>query len=132
VWLPNNPGRSWSCEQCTAKKGLRELRGNCGGTFKRGLPCLEEDDKGLYIPGYRVVPGSNENYSDQKIRSCPVALANLVSPIVSSFHKHKKGIITLKDMYENPSCAVVDAFEMLEYEYEALKLFNQIQASKES
>jgi hypothetical protein len=132
VWLPNNPGRSWSCEQCTAKKGLRELRGNCGGTLKRGLPCLEEDDKGLYIPGYRVVPGSNENYSDQKIRSCPVALANLVSPIVSSFHKHKKGIITLKDMYENPSCAVVDAFEMLEYEYEALKLFNQIQASKES
>lgn len=35
-------------------------------------------------------------------------------------------------MYENPSCAVVDAFEMLEYEYESLKLFNQIQASKES
>jgi hypothetical protein len=132
VWLPNNPGRSWSCEQCTAKKGLRELRGNCGGAFKRGLPCLEEDDTGLYIPGYRVVPGSNENYSDQKIRSCPVALANLVSPVVSSFHKHKKGIITLKDMYENPSCAVVDAFEMLEYEYESLKLFNQIQASKES
>ena len=132
MWLPNNPGRSWSCEQCTAKKGLIELRGNCGGAFKRGLPCLEEDDTGLYIPGYRVVPGSNENYSDQKIRSCPVALANLVSPIVSSFHKHKKGIITLKDMYENPSCAVVDAFEMLEYEYESLKLFNQIQASKES
>jgi hypothetical protein len=132
VWLPNNSGRSWSCEQCTAKKGLRELRGNCGGPFKKGLPCLEEDEVGLYMPGYRIAPGSGENYSELKVRSCPVALANLIAPVVSSYNKHKKGILTLKDMYDNPSCAIVDAFELLDYEYESLKIFNHSQALKES
>jgi hypothetical protein len=84
------------------------------------------------MPGYRIAPGSGENYSELKVRSCPVALANLIAPVVSSYNKHKKGILTLKDMYDNPSCAIVDAFELLDYEYESLKIFNHSQALKES
>ncbi len=96
------------------------------------MPYLEEDDEGYFVPGYRIAPGSDESYSELKIRSCPVALANLASPIVNAFYRHEKGIYPLKDSYPNPTCAIVEAFDYLSYTNQTLKNHLQKQAMEDS
>ncbi len=110
---------------------MREKRGSCGGSFKKDLPYVEEDEEGLYVPGYRIAPGSDESYSELKIRSCPVANANIASPIVNAYYRHEKGILSLKDSYPNPTCAIVEAFDYLSYANQTLKNHLQKQAMEE-
>jgi hypothetical protein len=100
---------------------LRQLRGNCGGPFKRGLPHLDEDEQGLFIPAYRVAPDSDDAFSELKIRSCPVALANLATPIVNAFFSHVNGLFDIKTSYPSPSCAIVEAVDLLYYHHQLLK-----------
>jgi hypothetical protein len=113
VWLGHSKGRAWSCEQCRAKKGLRNLRGNCGGPFKKGLPLLQHDEEGGFVPGYRVAPDCGEDYSDLKIRSCPVAGANRLSSIIQAYHRHRAGLIKISETYPKPSCALLEAIDVL-------------------
>jgi hypothetical protein len=78
------------------------------------LPLVEEDEQGLFIMGYRVAPDSGESFSDLKIRSCPVADVNRLSPIVNAFNLHKNGVLDLKQIYNKPTIALIDCLNMLQ------------------
>ena len=131
VWLSFNRGRSWSCDQCRSSKGLREKRGNCGGAFMDGLPMAQRDEVGLYVPGYRVAPDSGAEYSDLKIRSCPVAGSNKLSGVITAYQRHKADLYPISLSYPSPSCAVVEAIDTLHYHSEAAKYRAQQRAIEE-
>ena len=97
------------------------MRGNCGGEFQKGLPYLDEDEHGFFMPAYRVAPDSDEAYSELKIRSCPVALANLATPIVNAFFSHLNGLFDIKATFSNPTIAIVEAVDLLYYHHNLLK-----------
>ena len=65
--------------------------------------------------GYRVAPDSGEDFSDLKIRSCPVADVNRIAPIVQTYNRHKSGLIQIKDVYPAPSVALIDCLETIDY-----------------
>ena len=99
VWLGHAGGRSWSCDQCRDKKGLRALRGNCGGPFREGLPQSRRDDRGVYVPAYRIAP---------------VAGVNQLAPLIGAYNRHRSGLYPLSHAYPSPSCALIDVMETLE------------------
>lgn len=99
VWLSFSRGRSWSCDQCRTSQGLRKKRGNCGGAFNDELPMVQRDERGLYVPGYRVCPDSGSEYSDMQIRSCPVAGANRLASIISAYHRHRSGLYPISSSH---------------------------------
>lgn len=65
--------------------------------------------------GYRVAPDSGEDFSDLKIRSCPVADVNRIAPIVQTYNRHKSGLIQIRDVYPSPSVALIDCLETIDY-----------------
>ena len=132
VWLGFNRGRSWSCDQCRAKRGLRELRGSCGGAFLDGLPASQRDERGLYVLGYRVAPDSGEEFSDMEIRSCPVAGANRMASIISAYQRHRSGLYPISTSHPSPSCALVEAIDTLHYHTESAQSRAQQRALEES
>jgi len=81
--------------------------------------------------GYRIAPNCDgDTYGDLKIRQCPVALANLVSPIVDAYHKHKAGLFSLDSTHPNPSIAFLDAvsyYDTIHSIYEARKHKEQME-----
>jgi hypothetical protein len=113
VWLAQNRGRAWSCDQCKTNPKLRKQRGNCGGRFEDGLPLAQRDELGLWVPGYRVAPDCGEDFSDYQIRSCPVAGANKMAPIIRAYQRHRAGLYPIKDQYPKPSCALLEAVDVL-------------------
>lgn len=115
MWLSHSRGRAWNCEQCKTSAGLRAKRGNCGGEFKQGLPQSQRDEHGLYVMGYRVAPDCGEEYSDYKIRSCPVASSNQLASLIQAYQRHKNNILPLNLSYPKPTCAVIEAIEVLHY-----------------
>ena len=96
-----------------SKPQLRKQRGNCGGSFRAGLPQSQVDDIGRYVMGYRVAPDCGEAFSDAKIRSCPVADANRAASLINAFSRHRNGLATIKDTFPHPSCAVIEAVDVL-------------------
>ena len=64
------------------------------------------------MPGYRIAPDSGESFSELKVRSCPVALANRVAPIVQAYRRHRAGLFDLCRAYPQPSCAIVEAIDI--------------------
>lgn len=95
------------------KPQLRRLRGNCGGAFRAGLPQSQVDEVGRYVPGYRVAPDCGEAFSEAKIRSCPVADANRAASIINAYSRHRNGLATIRDTFPAPSCAVIEAVDVL-------------------
>lgn len=85
------------------------------------MPHLDEDEQGFFIPAYRVAPNCSAEYSDLKIRSCPVASANLIAPIAQNYFRHINGLFDLKNAYPSPSCAIVEAIDLLHHHYTDLK-----------
>jgi len=71
------------------------------------------DNLGLWVPGYRVAPDCGEDFSDSKIRSCPVAGANKMAPIIRAYQRHRAGLYKIKDQYPKPSCALLEAVDVL-------------------
>jgi hypothetical protein len=132
VWLSHSRGRAWDCTQCREKRGLRTLRGNCGGPFKQGLPMAQRDEQGLYVPGYRVAPDCGESFSDQKVRSCPVAGANKMASIISAYHRHNEGLFKLDQSYPRPSCAIIEAVDVLHSNRSEAQYRAQERAMKEA
>lgn len=108
------------------------MRGNCGGPFKRGLPQSLEDEQGLYMPGYRIAPNSGESYSDLKIRSCPISNANRLALIVSNYSKIKNGLMSFSQLYPQPTCAIVESIEILDYNHNQMIYRKQKQALEEA
>lgn len=132
MWLSHSGGRSWSCDQCKAKPALRRLRGNCGGQFLDGLPQSQVDEAGRFIPGYRVAPDSGASFSDLQIRSCPVADANRLASVVHAYSRHRAGLASLSVQFPQPSCAIVEAFDVLHSATEDMIARQREQAMKEA
>jgi hypothetical protein len=65
--------------------------------------------------GYRVAPDSGQDFSDLKIRSCPVADVNRIAPIVQNYNRHKNELIKISDVYSTASIALIDLFEVIDY-----------------
>ena len=110
---------------------MRRLRGNCGGPFLDGLPLSDTDERGRFIPGYRVAPNCGEFFSDLKVRSCPIADMNRLAPIITAYHRHRKGLLTLTQSFQSPSCAIVEAYDILENNTEEMIRRSQEQQMKE-
>lgn len=63
--------------------------------------------------GYRVAPDSGANFSELKIRSCPVADVNRLAPIIQIYNRLKSGLIRLVDLYPRPSCALIETIDII-------------------
>lgn len=72
----------------------------------------------MYVMGYRVAPDCGDQYSDYKIRSCPIAGANKLASIIEAYQRHKIGIMPISSVYKNPTCAIVESLEILHYNSE--------------
>ena len=92
----------------------------------------QRDERGLFVPGYRVAPDCGEDFSDLEIRSCPVAGANKMAPIINAYNRHRAGLFNLSLSYPSPSCAVVEAFDILHYNRESAQYRAQERALKEA
>lgn len=92
---------------------MRQKRGNCGGPFQDDLPQSNVDEHGRFIAGYRIAPNCGERYSDLKVRSCPVAGMNKMASIITAFNRHQSGLIRLTETFPNPSCAILECFDIL-------------------
>lgn len=79
------------------------------------MPQAAEDENGVYVYGYRIAPNSGESYSDLKIRHCPISNMNRLSSVVNNYQKFKKGIVQIKDIYKNPTIAIIECFDLLDY-----------------
>lgn len=60
-----------------------------------------------------MAPDSGESFSELKVRSCPVALANRAAPIVQAYRRHRAGLFDLSRAYPQPSCAILEAIDIL-------------------
>lgn len=84
------------------------------------------------MPGYRVAPDCGDDFSDAKIRACPVASVNQMAPLILAYRRHKSGLFPLSTTYNNPSCAVIEAFDVLDYNQEQAKIRASERLQKES
>jgi hypothetical protein len=132
VWLANSGGRGWSCDQCRARPALRRQRGNCGGPFKEGLPLAQRDELGLFVPGYRVAPNCGGGFADLEVRSCPIADQNRMASIIEVYHRHRQGLSSIASSYPRPTCAIIEALDVLHYNSEELALRQREQALQEA
>ena len=92
----------------------------------------QRDERGLFVPGYRVAPDCGEDFSDLEIRSCPVAGANRMAPIINAYNRHRAGLFNLSLSYPSPSCAVVEAMDVLHNNRESANYRAQLRAMKEA
>ena len=92
----------------------------------------QRDERGLFMAGYRVAPDCGEEFSDLEIRSCPVAGANRMAPIINAYNRHRSGLFNLSLSYPKPSCAVVEAMDILHNNRESAHYRAQERALKES
>ena len=78
-----------------------------------GLPMAQRDDEGLFMPAYRVAPNCGEAFSDQKIRRCPIADANRLASVITAYHRHRQGLGSVESVFPRPTCAIVEALDVL-------------------
>ena len=93
---------------------------------------LQIDEEGPYLPGYRVAPDCGENYSDLKIRSCPVASSNRLASIIQAYHRHRAGLAKITHTYPKPSCALLEAVDVLHSNTEEAHFRAQERAMRET
>lgn len=89
------------------------MRGNCGGAFKQGLPQSQRDEQGIFIAGYRVAPNCGADFSEAKIRQCPISDANRLASVISVYHRHRQGLGQIESSYPRPTCAIIEALDTL-------------------
>ncbi len=76
--------------------------------------------------GYRVAPDSGEEFSELKIRFCPVALSNQMASLIVAYRRHRSELFPISTTYPTPTCAIVDALDVIHYHTESA----QIRAAK--
>ena len=65
--------------------------------------------------GYRLAPDSGSQFSDQKIRVCPLSDMNRLAPIIQTYNRFKTGLIQIKDVYPSPTVALIDCLDVIDY-----------------
>lgn len=72
--------------------------------------------------GYRVAPNCDgESFGDLKIRRCPVAFSNQVSPLIDAYWKLKQGLLKLEHIFPNPTVAIFEFFSYYERQQNILE-----------
>ena len=82
--------------------------------------------------GYRVAPDCGEEYADYEIRSCPVAGANRMASLVQAYQRHRAGILSISESYPTPSCALIEAIEILHYNADEAQFRSNERAMREA
>ncbi len=79
-----------------------------------------------------MAPDCGEAYSDYKIRSCPVAASNRLSSIIQAYHRHRARLAKISDTYPKPSCALLEAMDVLHSNTEEANIRSQERAMREA
>jgi hypothetical protein len=95
------------------------------------LPLSDTDEQGRFVPGYRIAPNCGEQYSDFKVRSCPVADMNRLASVITAFNRHQSGVIRLTETFKNPTCAIIESFDILNQNTLEMQRRSQEQQMKE-
>ena len=74
---------------------------------------MRSDEQGRYLMAYRIAPDCDGGWGEQKVRSCPVANANRLAPLLQAYQRQQAGLCSLSDLFEAPTCAVLDLFAEL-------------------
>ena len=74
---------------------------------------MRSDEQGRYLMAYRIAPDCDGGWGEQKVRSCPVADANRLAPLLQAYQRQQAGLCSLSDLFEAPTCAVLDLFAEL-------------------
>ena len=98
----------------------------------QGLPLAQRDEAGLYVPGYRVAPNCGSDFSELKVRSCPIADANRLAPLISVYHRHRQGLGSIATSYPRPTCAIIEALDVLHASTEEMIARQREQSLQES
>ena len=109
VWLSRN-ARAWSCDDCERVKGLRQKRGNCGGLFAGNVPHSINGR----VPGYRIAPDSDPEFSEVWWERCPVAGAAAFGYVYQIYGALRVDGVSLRDIIDNPTSALVDALATID------------------
>jgi hypothetical protein len=80
----------------------------------------QRDERGLFVPGYRVAPDCGEDFSDLEIRSCPVAGANKMAPIINAYNRHRSGLFLIHPHHVQWSklliyCTIIESQRSIEH-----------------
>jgi hypothetical protein len=92
----------------------------------------QSDELGLYVPGYRVAPNCGSDFSDLQVRSCPVADMNRLAPLISVYHRHRQGLGQISTSYPRPTCAIIEALDILHNSTEEMLARKREQALQEA
>lgn len=92
----------------------------------------QSDEFGLYVPGYRVAPNCGSDFSDLQVRSCPVANMNRLAPLISVYHRHRQGLGQISTSYPRPTCAIIEALDILHNSTEEMLARKREQALQEA
>ncbi len=96
------------------------------------MPQSQVDDIGRWVPGYRVAPDCGDDFSDLKVRSCPVASSNKLAPLIMAYRRHRAGLYNISEVYPKPTCAVIEALDTLHYNHEAAQIRATERANQEA
>jgi hypothetical protein len=96
------------------------------------LPQAQKDEQGLFIAGYRIAPDCGEAFSELKVRTCPIAQANKLASIIQAYQRHRAGLAKIIHTYPNPSCALLEAVDVLHSNTEEAQYRAQERAMKEA
>ncbi len=81
---------------------------------------------------YRIAPDSDASWGDTRVRRCPVADVNRLAPIIEGYHQHRAGLLSLREGYPAPSCAVVDLWTVLHQQTELMLSRSRERAAEET
>jgi hypothetical protein len=57
---------------------------------------------------------------------------NRLTSIISNYNRIKKGLLTFKELYPNPSIAIIESMETLDYNYDQMIIRQNEQALKDT
>jgi hypothetical protein len=81
----------------------------------KSLPQSDSDEEGVFVMGYRLAPDSGSQFSDIKIRTCPIADINRLAPVIQTYNRFKAGLVQIKDVYPAPTVALIDCLDVIDY-----------------
>ena len=56
---------------------------------------------------------------------------NRLAPIITAYHRHRKGLLSLTESFKKPTCAIVEAYDILENNTDEMIRRSQEQKLKE-
>lgn len=84
------------------------------------------------MPGYRLAPNCGSDFADAKIRRCPIADANRLASIITVYHRHRQGLGKIETSYPRPTCAIIEALDVLHSATEEMIARQREQALQEA